>query len=189
MLFVFFTNNLSACDVSYTSANGQITITGLTSAENTKLFDVDFNIIWECNPWDGNPCTDNETITGVAAGNYFLSAQSDQCDEWIPITIEAGTTNPETCDDGIQNQGETGIDCGGPCAPCSTDGPCDVNVSSNAGSIQVTGLTSDMNTKLFDTDFNVVFQCDPWNGNPCTCLLYTSPSPRDQRGSRMPSSA
>ena len=25
--------------------------------------------------------------------------------------------------------------------------------------------------------------------NPGTCLLYTSPSPRDQRGSRMPSSA
>ena len=25
--------------------------------------------------------------------------------------------------------------------------------------------------------------------NPETCLLYTSPSPRDQRGSRMPSSA
>ena len=24
---------------------------------------------------------------------------------------------------------------------------------------------------------------------PDTCLLYTSPSPRDQRGSRMPSSA
>ena len=24
---------------------------------------------------------------------------------------------------------------------------------------------------------------------PYTCLLYTSPSPRDQRGSRMPSSA
>ena len=26
-------------------------------------------------------------------------------------------------------------------------------------------------------------------GNSTTCLLYTSPSPRDQRGSRMPSSA
>lgn len=25
-----------------------------------------------------------------------------------------------TCNDGIQNQGETGIDCGGPCAPCPT---------------------------------------------------------------------
>ena len=27
------------------------------------------------------------------------------------------------------------------------------------------------------------------NGNIYICLLYTSPSPRDQRGSRMPSSA
>ena len=27
------------------------------------------------------------------------------------------------------------------------------------------------------------------DGLDCVCLLYTSPSPRDQRGSRMPSSA
>ena len=27
------------------------------------------------------------------------------------------------------------------------------------------------------------------SGLPSVCLLYTSPSPRDQRGSRMPSSA
>ena len=39
------------------------------------------------------------------------------------------------------------------------------------------------------------FQCKSWvievtaNGQKITCLLYTSPSPRDQRGSRMPSSA
>ena len=37
------------------------------------------------------------------------------------------------------------------------------------------------------------FDCDSlgFSGekNPETCLLYTSPSPRDQRGSRMPSSA
>src|SRR5690606_34810781 len=25
-----------------------------------------------------------------------------------------------TCDDGIQNQGETGVDCGGPCPACPT---------------------------------------------------------------------
>ena len=30
-------------------------------------------------------------------------------------------------------------------------------------------------------------EAEEWNGKPC--LLYTSPSPRDQRGSRMPSSA
>ena len=29
----------------------------------------------------------------------------------------------------------------------------------------------------------------PYLGPPSDCLLYTSPSPRDQRGSRMPSSA
>ena len=28
-----------------------------------------------------------------------------------------------------------------------------------------------------------------YDENATTCLLYTSPSPRDQRGSRMPSSA
>ncbi len=31
-----------------------------------------------------------------------------------------GGGNTETCSDGIQNQGETGVDCGGPCAPCQT---------------------------------------------------------------------
>ena len=31
--------------------------------------------------------------------------------------------------------------------------------------------------------------CRPKDLLPIACLLYTSPSPRDQRGSRMPSSA
>ena len=49
----------------------------------------------------------------------------------------------------------------------------------------VTVLSSDENfvadiEKLYETLFNTV---------SVTCLLYTSPSPRDQRGSRMPSSA
>ena len=30
---------------------------------------------------------------------------------------------------------------------------------------------------------------DSWKDRNTGCLLYTSPSPRDQRGSRMPSSA
>lgn len=35
------------------------------------------------------------------------------------------TNNLPSCNDGIQNQGETGIDCGGPnCAPCDTSEPC-----------------------------------------------------------------
>ena len=41
---------------------------------------------------------------------------------------------------------------------------------------KVQDMTNDDNTDLFNTVQS-------------TCLLYTSPSPRDQRGSRMPSSA
>ena len=43
--------------------------------------------------------------------------------------------------------------------------------------IQAKDLWRKMLTMLFET------------GHPWICLLYTSPSPRDQRGSRMPSSA
>ena len=39
----------------------------------------------------------------------------------------------------------------------------------------------DHNLKIFD----LTHEIPPYN----ICLLYTSPSPRDQRGSRMPSSA
>jgi len=36
------------------------------------------------------------------------------------VCISAGQ-NATTCDDGIKNQGETGMDCGGPCAACSPE--------------------------------------------------------------------
>ena len=42
---------------------------------------------------------------------------------------------------------------------------------------------SDIETKLIDKKFDIIFLDPPYN-----CLLYTSPSPRDQRGSRMPCS-
>ncbi len=40
------------------------------------------------------------------------------------------TTPAATCSDGIQNQGETGIDCGGPCTACATS-LCSGNSSNN----------------------------------------------------------
>ena len=41
-------------------------------------------------------------------------------------------------------------------------------------------------TPVFDSD---LMDCEFHEAFVDTCLLYTSPSPRDQRGSRMPSSA
>ena len=40
--------------------------------------------------------------------------------------------------------------------------------------------------KDIETFLDIMFECDPENGS---CLLYTSPSPRDRQKSRMPSSA
>ena len=56
-------------------------------------------------------------------------------------------------------------------------------------------LLSSLGEKIGDT---IPTACRDWAAtkaayrffsNPRICLLYTSPSPRDQRGSRMPSSA
>ena len=45
-------------------------------------------------------------------------------------------------------------------------------------------LTAPLLSRQFGCDLYVKLECQQY-----TCLLYTSPSPRDQRGSRMPSSA
>ena len=46
----------------------------------------------------------------------FISDGSVTAPGWV-ADITCTTTGP-TCSDGIQNQGETGIDCGGPCPAC-----------------------------------------------------------------------
>ena len=49
---------------------------------------------------------------------------------------------------------------------------------------RVWSLLNGNRTQLFDSNFRI-----STFGQDINCLLYTSPSPRDQRGSRMPSSA
>lgn len=57
---------------------------------------------------------------------------------WHLITM--GDNTPETCDDGIQNQGETAIDCGGPnCSPCPIDPPVDGGTCGDYGLTIVDG--------------------------------------------------
>ncbi len=86
--------NNTACNISVSSANGSITITGLTSAENTKLYDNNISSVWRCNPWTGSPCSNSETITGLNVGEtYFVGVNSDICQEWIPIVVLGGNNN------------------------------------------------------------------------------------------------
>ena len=63
----------------------------------------------------------------------------------------------------------------GACAPSSSDAPTPKAEKVN----QIKAAESSENERL-DAWFETKFK---------DCLLYTSPSPRDQRGSRMPSSA
>ena len=55
------------------------------------------------------------------------------------ITAVAGQTIPETCSDGIMNQDETGIDCGGVCAPCPVEpsGPAPLPVAPNGQTFSI----------------------------------------------------
>ncbi len=183
--------NGGACNVSVTSSGGTVTITGLTSGENAKVFNSSIATVWSCNPWQGSPCGANETVSGLTVGaTYFVSVQSDVCDEWIPIVVQGGGNTATctdgiqnqgeagidcggpcpacpSCNDGIQNQGETGVDCGGPCAPCNTGG-CNVSMTSSNGGVTITGLTSAENAKLFNASIAAVWSCNPWQGNLCS---------------------
>ncbi len=58
---------------------------------------------------------------------YRWSSNPSPCgtregDEVEDYTVIVGGTTTPTCTDGIQNGNETGIDCGGSCAPCNNDG-------------------------------------------------------------------
>ena len=54
----------------------------------------------------------------------------------------------------------------------------------------VFGIDTEMRVKGFAERTDRVPEIDPtYKFDPDTCLLYTSPSPRDRTGSRMPSSA
>ena len=55
----------------------------------------------------------------------------------------------------------------------------------------LTGKHIDVNQNPADGRFagNIEYQNRYWKSDYFSCLLYTSPSPRDQRGTRMPSSA
>jgi hypothetical protein len=78
-------------------------------------------------------CTDNvqnETETDVDCGgmcqpcaNHYQCSQPSDCMSGVCLPVIVGSPNLcayPTCDDGVQNGGETGIDCGGSCLPCAS---------------------------------------------------------------------
>src|SRR5690606_33297712 len=68
-----------------------------------------------------------------------LAAVSCSSDDDTPIVVPPPVA---TCSDGIQNQNETGIDCGGPCTACVTPEP-EPEIVTLEGSLQTRTLSAD----------------------------------------------
>lgn len=72
--------------------------------------------IWFFPLW-GDEGNTNAWCSGCGENNALATTT------YVDNITAFGATAPATCTDGIQNQGETGIDCGGPCDACITDAP------------------------------------------------------------------
>ncbi len=106
---------------------------------------------------------------------------------------------PESCDDGIQNQDETDIDCGGTCSPCpvgaqcSQDTDCDSGVCSNGtckacrvGSFRCWGNWV-QTCAADESDWQNGQHCDPSSNQTCdpvagTCVNATPVGGTDPTG-------
>ncbi|MEL7378281.1 MAG: cohesin domain-containing protein, partial [Bacteroidota bacterium] len=79
-------------------------------------------------------------------------------------TINAGSVGGPSCNDGVQNGDETGVDCGGSCAPCSAGGDeLTFSLSDGNGSVgqQVClDLTTSNHTDIAAWQFSINFDTD-----------------------------
>ena len=109
---------------------------------------------------------------GCDDGGSNGDGQASDCTDACQMTACGDGFNgiSEACDDGANNDAEGQSNCR------DVGGVCTLNVCGD----NFQGLTEACDDGI-----------DPINGNgtPNSCLLYTSPSPRDKRQSRMPSSA
>lgn len=80
---------------------------------------------------DGICCSYGNGSYALSGNGVNESGGSFGSSETKPFCIGGGSPQP-TCSDGIQNGTETGVDCGGSCAPCDSGGACvDVDIASD----------------------------------------------------------
>lgn len=79
----------------------------ITGVYGTRAYQVDANVTTDPNAY----------YTGF---QYRECIDTRQCDETRSVTYVRPCEYRPSCSDGIQNQGETGVDCGGPCRACGS---------------------------------------------------------------------
>ncbi|MCO6501016.1 MAG: T9SS type A sorting domain-containing protein [Vicingus serpentipes] len=129
-------------------------------------------IIYDGNTTFGTVLFDSDTnfsgVVLISSGTCltieFQSVKSVLCSSGCPgsgFEFEVSCTLPETCNDGILNNGEVKIDCGGPnCNPCYDFTACASEVVANGGFEGVTsacgtGTTSSGNAVLYTDSTSV----------------------------------
>jgi len=68
----------------------------------------------------GTPAGTKRMRIAMKYGGYAATCGSYSYGEVEDYNVIIGGGSGPSCSDGIQNQNETGVDCGGPCAPCPT---------------------------------------------------------------------
>ncbi len=139
---------------------------------------------WETLTFDFNIARD---IPDVANGLYprifFFNLWDSTANGWVCGTANCSPVStsyvdnitamsapaPATCNDGIQNQGETGIDCGGPCAPCNVPPATAAPTPPNRAPADVISLFSDAYTSIGVDTFDT-----PWCGATTTDVMIAS---------------
>ncbi|MEL6987659.1 MAG: S8 family serine peptidase, partial [Bacteroidota bacterium] len=118
-----------AGELVFEGTNGSNAITGtVTVGSSISLGQTRMRISMK---WDAYPTGPCEMFQYGEIEDYTItitSGTTSSCDDGIQNGNETGVDcgGPDcapcaTCDDGIQNGNETGVDCGGPdCAPCAT---------------------------------------------------------------------
>ena len=86
-----------------------------------------------------NEYTNRSFTAGDINTSMTLASCFGSCDATCSSSDDGGTDggSTPTCDDGVQNQDEIGVDCGGSCAACATAGCMDMNASNYDSSATV----------------------------------------------------
>jgi hypothetical protein len=114
----------------------------------------------------------------VTSGIFFYSGCSKDDDK-----------TSETCSDGIQNQGETGVDCGGPCSVCPTcsdgiqnQGETGIDCGGPCSPCPLSARDSaawDYNTNYLGSA--VTYAQLGWTGDDANCIAGSVPLSTDQK--------
>jgi len=111
------------------------------------------------------PVCGNSVREGTEACDLGM-AGNGPCPKLCSASCTSNTCAAATCVDGIQNQTETGVDCGGPCAACASPvlGPCGAATCYACGGFQGRQCRQDNVNGMYD-DPSCYGDCDLGDGS------------------------